>query len=294
MPSASAPRCKDTAGADLDVAGQMTARPGRGLAVGGQEGVERIPPLEGLGKAAHVRPRRVVLHLDDLVAAQAADAGAHDPGDLAHGRLGPVSSSMEKTAVSSLHWRSVGHGVASQEDGGEQKGCVLRRVHQESYGRAGPSGFFRSVPGYGPFLANPVLVEVPAAACGSVRTKFQEVLAWQFLKSLAKSFPTSSGRFPRSSQAAAFRPFIPAEVRLRELTPIPLIVGTILGIIFGASSLYLVLKVGLTVSASIPVAVISLTIFRLLGSSAWGRRSSRTTSCRRPDRPVNRSPSAWA
>ncbi len=44
----------------------------------------------------------------------------------------------------------------------------------------------------------------------------------------------------------------------------PLIVGTLLGIVFGASSLYLVLKVGLTVSASIPVAVISITLFRLL------------------------------
>src|SRR5262250_3377594 len=62
----------------------------------------------------------------------------------------------------------------------------------------------------------------------------------------------------------AFRSFIPASVRLRELTPVPLIVGTLLGIVFGASSLYLVLKVGLTVSASIPVAVISITFFRLL------------------------------
>ena len=63
---------------------------------------------------------------------------------------------------------------------------------------------------------------------------------------------------------AAFRSFIPASVRLRELTPLPLIVGTLLGIVFGASSLYLVLKVGLTVSASIPVAVISITLFRVL------------------------------
>jgi putative oligopeptide transporter, OPT family len=51
---------------------------------------------------------------------------------------------------------------------------------------------------------------------------------------------------------------------MRELTPLPVIVGTILGMIFGASSLYLVLKVGLTVSASIPVAVISITFFRIL------------------------------
>ncbi len=40
--------------------------------------------------------------------------------------------------------------------------------------------------------------------------------------------------------------------------------GVILGIVFGASSLYLVLKVGMTVSASIPVAVLSITLFRLL------------------------------
>ncbi|MDB5483181.1 MAG: oligopeptide transporter, family [Caulobacteraceae bacterium] len=62
-----------------------------------------------------------------------------------------------------------------------------------------------------------------------------------------------------------FRPLIPAAARLRELSATPLIVGVLLGVVFGASSLYLVLKVGLTVSASIPVAVISLTLFRLLG-----------------------------
>ena len=65
-----------------------------------------------------------------------------------------------------------------------------------------------------------------------------------------------------------FRPYIPAVVKnMRELTPVPLIVGTILGIIFGASSLYLVLKTGLTVSASIPVAVISITLFRILSKA---------------------------
>jgi len=79
-----------------------------------------------------------------------------------------------------------------------------------------------------------------------------------------QTYPDIVGPTPEEPRAAGFRPFIPAEVRLPELTPLPLIVGTLLGIIFGASSLYLVLKVGLTVSASIPVAVISLTIFRLL------------------------------
>ncbi len=48
-----------------------------------------------------------------------------------------------------------------------------------------------------------------------------------------------------------------------EFTARAVIVGALLGVIFGASSLYLVLKVGITVSASIPVAVISLTLFRM-------------------------------
>src|SRR5436305_1299756 len=82
----------------------------------------------------------------------------------------------------------------------------------------------------------------------------------------AQEFPDIVGLVPEESQVQPFRPFIPASVKLPELTVLPLIVGTILGIIFGASSLYLVLKVGLTVSASIPVAVISLSIFGLLRS----------------------------
>src|SRR3989440_2219840 len=72
------------------------------------------------------------------------------------------------------------------------------------------------------------------------------------------------GHASDTPQLAVFRPFIPAEAHLRELTLLPLVLGTLLGIVFGASSLYLVLKVGLTVSASIPVAVISITVFRLL------------------------------
>ncbi len=67
---------------------------------------------------------------------------------------------------------------------------------------------------------------------------------------------------------AVFRPYIPDSVKnMRELTILPIIVGTVLGIIFGASSLYLVLKTGLTVSASIPVAVISITLFRILSKA---------------------------
>ena len=57
--------------------------------------------------------------------------------------------------------------------------------------------------------------------------------------------------------------YIPANAVLPEMTMRALIMGVLLGMLFGASSLYLVLKVGLTVSASIPVAVIAVTLFRI-------------------------------
>jgi putative OPT family oligopeptide transporter len=78
-----------------------------------------------------------------------------------------------------------------------------------------------------------------------------------------QEYPDIVGARPTNPLAANFKPFIPPSVQLPELTLPHLITGTFLGIIFGASSLYLVLKVGLTVSASIPVAVISITIFRI-------------------------------
>jgi putative OPT family oligopeptide transporter len=80
----------------------------------------------------------------------------------------------------------------------------------------------------------------------------------------ANEYPDRVGFKPDNPYLTTFRPYIPAGVQLRELTILPLFVGTVLGIVFGASSLYLVLKVGLTVSASIPVAVISITLFRVL------------------------------
>lgn len=59
-----------------------------------------------------------------------------------------------------------------------------------------------------------------------------------------------------------FKPYVPANKHIPEFTIIPVLMGIVLGIVFGASSLYLALKVGLTVSASIPIAVLSITLFR--------------------------------
>jgi putative OPT family oligopeptide transporter len=79
------------------------------------------------------------------------------------------------------------------------------------------------------------------------------------------------------SQAAAppeHQPYVPDSARLPEFTWPAVVVGALLGIVFGASSLYLVLKVGLTVSASIPVAVLSITLFRIFSKVFGIRRAT--------------------
>jgi putative OPT family oligopeptide transporter len=68
-------------------------------------------------------------------------------------------------------------------------------------------------------------------------------------------------------QLAAFRPYVPEEAKLPELTLRAVVLGALLGIVFGAVSVYLALRAGLTVSASIPIAVLSISIFKRLGNS---------------------------
>ncbi len=82
---------------------------------------------------------------------------------------------------------------------------------------------------------------------------------------------TQAGETKAGTPAAGFRPYVLDAESPPELTVAPVVIGTLLGILFGASSLYLFLKVSMTVSASIPVAVLSITIFRGL-SGAFGIR----------------------
>ena len=63
-----------------------------------------------------------------------------------------------------------------------------------------------------------------------------------------------------------FKPYIPAEKVTAEMTVTSVIMGVILAIVFGAANAYLGLRVGMTVSASIPAAVISQ---RINGRSPW-------------------------
>lgn len=57
-----------------------------------------------------------------------------------------------------------------------------------------------------------------------------------------------------------FKPYIAPETQMKELTPRAIILGCIFGVLFGAATVYLALKAGLTVSASIPVAVLAMSI----------------------------------
>ena len=60
----------------------------------------------------------------------------------------------------------------------------------------------------------------------------------------------------------SFKPYVPPEQRIAEFTAKSILFGALFGILFGASTVYLALKAGLTVSASIPIAVIAITLGR--------------------------------
>ena len=65
-----------------------------------------------------------------------------------------------------------------------------------------------------------------------------------------------------------FKPYVPADTIIPEFTFKSIFWGSIMGILFGCSTVYLALKAGLTVTASIPIAVIAITL---------GRRALKTT-----------------
>jgi OPT family oligopeptide transporter len=70
------------------------------------------------------------------------------------------------------------------------------------------------------------------------------------------------------SEKKLFKPFVPANSLMKEFTVKAVLIGCLMGMLFGAATVYLALKAGLTVSASIPIAVIAITL---------GRRFFKTT-----------------
>jgi putative OPT family oligopeptide transporter len=70
-----------------------------------------------------------------------------------------------------------------------------------------------------------------------------------------------------TARAEEFKPYIPDDAKVAEFTPRALVLGMIFGVIFGAVTVYVGLRAGLTVSASIPIAVLSISLLRALGKA---------------------------
>src|SRR2546429_1923838 len=66
---------------------------------------------------------------------------------------------------------------------------------------------------------------------------------------------------------AEFRPYVPPGESPPEFTPKAIILGMVFGILFGAATVYLALRAGLTVSASVPIAVLAIAVFKKIGKS---------------------------
>jgi putative OPT family oligopeptide transporter len=71
----------------------------------------------------------------------------------------------------------------------------------------------------------------------------------------------------REPAADTFEPYVPADQNPPEFTAKAVALGAFFGVVFGAATVYLALRAGLTVSASIPVAVLSIAVFKKLGKS---------------------------
>ncbi|MBA3560549.1 MAG: oligopeptide transporter, OPT family [Gemmatimonadaceae bacterium] len=83
--------------------------------------------------------------------------------------------------------------------------------------------------------------------------------------------PADTDRVVLAEDTDVHKPYVPDTTELTELTAGAVALGVVLGLVFAASSVYLALKVGLTVSASIPIAVLSITIFRYI-AKAFGAK----------------------
>jgi putative OPT family oligopeptide transporter len=80
---------------------------------------------------------------------------------------------------------------------------------------------------------------------------------------MAHKPPATAPAAPRT----AFQPYVPASKTIPEFTPKAIVLGALFGLIFGASTVYLGLRAGLTVSASIPIAVLAISVLKRLGGS---------------------------
>src|SRR6478736_1146876 len=72
---------------------------------------------------------------------------------------------------------------------------------------------------------------------------------------------------PMADTPKGFQPYVPASENMAEFTAKAIILGVLFGLLFGASTVYLGLRAGLTVSASIPIAVLAISVLKKFGGS---------------------------
>ena len=72
---------------------------------------------------------------------------------------------------------------------------------------------------------------------------------------------------PPAPPESTFQPYVSPSQNVAEFTPKAIVLGALFGLLFGASTVYLGLRAGLTVSASIPIAVLAISVLKRLGGS---------------------------
>ncbi len=75
-----------------------------------------------------------------------------------------------------------------------------------------------------------------------------------------------------------YEPYVPASTSMRELTARALVLGVLMAIVLGAANAYLGMKVGLTVAATFPAAVVAMAALRIFGGSVLEENLARTTA----------------
>ncbi len=88
------------------------------------------------------------------------------------------------------------------------------------------------------------------------------------------SEPTAATPAGEENGPPPHKPYVADDASPPEFTWPAVLAGAVLGVVFGASSLYLLLKVGMTVSASVPIAVLSITLFRAFSKWFGVRRAT--------------------
>jgi putative OPT family oligopeptide transporter len=105
----------------------------------------------------------------------------------------------------------------------------------------------------------------PASFCAIMPARRGERLPGRPASRRGGLLATETKPSSNTAPPAEFRPYVPSEANLPEFTPRAILLGILAGLFFGAVTVYVGLRAGLTVSASIPISVLSISILRSFG-----------------------------